>query len=136
MKTIQFLILVVLTLGFSSACSSQSSGNDTKAKVGQASEVEVLYFHFTRRCVTCNAVESVTKETINEIASSQVQFAGYNLDDEEGKAKGEELGVTGQMLIIVAGDTRINLTNEGFMYARSNPDKLKAIIKEKITPFL
>ena len=47
-----------------------------------------------------------------------------------------ELGVSGQTLLIVSGETRINITNEGFMNARSNPEKLKQIMKEKIDPLL
>ena len=47
-----------------------------------------------------------------------------------------ELGVSGQTLLIVSGDTRINITNEGFLNARSDPGKLKQIMKEKIDPLL
>ena len=42
------------------------------------------------------------------------------------------MDVSGQTLLIVSGDTKINITNEGFMNAHSNPEKLKQIIKEKI----
>ena len=55
---------------------------------------------------------------------------------EKGEQKGEQLGVSGQSLFIIEGDTKINITNEGFLNARSNPDKLKQIIKEKIDPLL
>lgn len=82
--------------------------------------------------MTCNAVESVAKEAVEELANSQVSFAEYNLDEENGKEKGKELGVSGQALMVVGGENKINLTNEGFMNARSNPEKLKAILKEKI----
>jgi len=50
--------------------------------------------------------------------------------------KAEELGVSGQTLLIVSGDIKINITNEAFMYARSKPEKLKQVIKEKIDPLL
>jgi len=52
------------------------------------------------------------------------------------KEKAEKIGVAGQTLVIVKGETKINLTNEGFMYARSNPGKLETLIKEKIDPLL
>jgi len=43
------------------------------------------------------------------------------------------LGVSGQCLLFVKGDEKIDLTSDGFMYARSNPEKLEEKIKETIT---
>jgi len=37
---------------------------------------------------------------------------------------------------LVKGDQKINLTNEGFLYAVTNPTKLKSIIKEKVDGLL
>ena len=36
---------------------------------------------------------------------------------------GEKLGVNSQTLLIVKGDQKINITNEGFLYAVSQPQK-------------
>ncbi|MDD2323911.1 MAG: hypothetical protein PHQ69_09890, partial [Bacteroidales bacterium] len=80
--------------------------------------------------------ENVTKEALAELYGSKARFAAYNLDEADGEIKGKELEISGQTLSLIAGETRINLTNEGFMHARTNPDKLKQIIKEKIDPFL
>lgn len=132
MKTIQLLFFTVLAFSINTACSSQTTKNEKPTRVSDSGTVEVVYFHYTRRCMTCNAVETVAKEAVTELANSQVNFSGYNLDEEEGKIKGEQLGVSEQTLMIVSGETKINLTNEGFMNARSNPEKLKAILKEKI----
>ena len=63
-------------------------------------------------------------------------FLAYNLEEKDGKEKAGELGVSGQTLLIVSGETRINVTNEGFLNARSNPEKFKQILKEKIDPLL
>ncbi|MGM0505502.1 MAG: nitrophenyl compound nitroreductase subunit ArsF family protein, partial [Bacteroidota bacterium] len=92
----------------------------------------VFYFHYTRRCATCNAVEDVAKEAIEEFYGDDVLFVSYNLDEADGKEKAEETGISGQTLIIVSGENKMNITNEGFMNARTNPEKLKQIIKEKI----
>ena len=118
------------------SCSAQTKKDDKSTNILKADKVEVNYFHYTRRCATCNAVESVSKEAVAELYGDKVIFTGYNLDEEVGKAKGKELDVSGQTLLIVAGDTKINITNEGFLNARNNPDKLKTIIKEKIDPLL
>jgi hypothetical protein len=44
----------------------------------------------------------------------------------------EKLGVSGQTLLLVKGDQKINLTNEGFLYAVAKPDKFKDVIREKV----
>ena len=134
MKTIKTLLFTVLVIGMNIFCSAQVK-KDTKS-TSVSKKVEVYYFHYTRRCATCNAVESVSKEAVAELYGGKVTFTGYNLDEDAGERKGKELDVSGQTLLIVAGETKINITNEGFMNARSNPEKLKAIIKEKIDPLL
>lgn len=135
MKTIRVLFFALVALSMNISCSAQTNKND-ETKVSKSDKVEVYYFHYTRRCITCQSVEEVSKNAVAELYGDKVSFAGYNLDEEAGKTKGDEIGVSGQTLLIVSGDTKINLTNEGFMNARSNPDKLKAIIKEKIDPLL
>ena len=48
----------------------------------------------------------------------------------------ETLHVSGQTLLIVKGETQVNLTNEGFMNARTNPTKFHEIIKAQIDKLL
>jgi hypothetical protein len=136
MKSIKLILLVVAAIVINISCSSQTSRDDKAISISKADKIDVYYFHYTRRCATCNAVESVSKQAVSELYGDKVTFADYNLDEEAGEIKGKELEVSGQTLLIVADDTKINITNEGFMHARSNPDKLKAIIKEKIDPLL
>ncbi|MBS2100187.1 nitrophenyl compound nitroreductase subunit ArsF family protein [Carboxylicivirga linearis] len=136
MKNITLLATALTFLLLSVSCSSGSSKGNTTESVAKAGQVEVYYFHFNRRCATCNAVEEVTKQAIADNYAEKVSFESCNLDEEAGKAVGKDLGVSGQTLLIVAGDAKINLTSEAFMNARSNPDKLKALIKEKIDPLL
>jgi len=134
MKTLPFL--AILSLFLNCSCSGQSNVDSEKVSISQESDIEVYYFHYTRRCVTCQAVETVSSEAVNELYGDRVPFAGYNLDETDGKEKAQELGVSGQTLLIVSGDKKINITNEGFMYARNNPEKLKQVISDHITPML
>lgn len=136
MNIISVLCIALFSLAMNISCSAQTNNKEENQKNSQTGKVEVFYFHYTRRCATCKAVESVSRETIAELYGVKVRFADFNLDEEVGETKGKELGVSGQTLLIVAGDTKINITSEGFMNARSNPEKLKAIIKEKIDPLL
>lgn len=100
-------------------------------------QVEAYYFHNTARCVTCKTVESETKANLENLYGSQVTFKALNLEkDDETKAIAKKLKVSGQTLLLVKGDKKINITNEGFMYARTNPAKFKAVIKEKVDGLL
>ena len=136
MKTSKMFFSFFVALSLNISCSAQTDKNNETAEVKQGDNVEVYYFHSSRRCETCKAVEDVSKTSIAELYGDAVSFTGYNLDEPETAKKAEELEVSGQTLLIVSGDTKINITNDGFMYARSNPEKLKQIIKGKIDPLI
>lgn len=136
MKTSNMFFLFFVALSMNISCSAQTDNNNEVAEVNKGDNVEVYYFHSSRRCETCKAVEDVSKTSIAELYGETVTFTGYNLDEPEAAKKAEELEVSGQTLLIVSGDTKINITNDGFMYARSNPEKLKQIIKGKIDPLI
>jgi len=135
MKTIKLISLLFVMASMSISCTGQTNKDETKS-VKKADDVQVYYFHNTRRCATCKAVEAESKKAVEELYGDKVAFAAYNLEEEKGEEKANELGVSGQTLLIVSGETKINITNEGFMNARNNPDKLKQIIKDKIDPLL
>ncbi len=136
MKTSNILFLFFIALSINISCSAQPDKNNVNTEVKTGDHVEVFYFHSSRRCETCKAVEEVSKTSIAELYGETVSFTGYNLDEPEAAKKAEELEVSGQTLLIVSGDTKINITNDGFLYARSNPEKLKQIIKGKIDPLI
>jgi len=100
-------------------------------------KVEVYYFHFTRRCTTCNNVEKVARESVETLYPEQVKigeitFQSINLDEKEGEAVGKKVKVNGQSLVIVSGDQKIDLTDKAFLYANGNPEKLKAEIRKVV----
>ncbi len=132
MKITNLLALIVL-LGIGLSCSANANKEKNESEeIQQAETVEVYYFHNTRRCATCKAVESVAKEAVEELDNENVTFTALNVEKSEGEEKAKELGISGQTLLIVGGDKKFNITREGFLHARSNPDKLKEIIHKKI----
>lgn len=141
MKIIKSFIFVLLTLPLFLSCSAQSADNKEQQTTDKTEEINVYYFHFTRRCATCNAVEEQTNEILNELYADQVEnknivFKSINLEDGDSKEIAEKLGVSGQALLFVKGDQKVDLTTDGFMNARSNPDKLKEKIKETVDSLL
>ena len=65
-----------------------------------------------------------------------MNFEVYNFEETDGEAKAREFGVTGQALIIVKGKKIVDITNQGFLYARTDPDKFKKVMEDKIKPLL
>ncbi|MEA4937141.1 hypothetical protein SDC9_147164 [bioreactor metagenome] len=105
------------------------------------SKVEVYYFHYTRRCVTCQAVETESQKAIaslysKEVKEGKVKFIGVNLDEKESEALAKKFKAEGQALLVTSGNKRMDLTDKGFMYARSKPEVLKAELKKAIDPLL
>lgn len=106
-----------------------------------ASKVEVYYFHYTRRCVTCQAVETESQKAIaglysKEVKEGKVKFIGVNLDEKESEVLAKKYKAEGQALLVTSGNKRVDLTDKGFMYARSKPEVLRAELKKAIDPLL
>lgn len=132
MKALSNYLLIGLLAGLSVSCNGQSSGNsgDGKAEL-QEGKVNVVYFHFTRRCATCEAIETESQNAVKEMGDDEVVFLSVNLDDEDNEKLAEELGVSGQTLLIVKGGEQENLTKEAFRYARSEATKFRSLIADK-----
>ncbi|HQK37436.1 MAG TPA: nitrophenyl compound nitroreductase subunit ArsF family protein [Bacteroidales bacterium] len=140
MKKIFFLFLMAGSL-FSAGCNAQPSAKANEKAGTSGDKIEAYYFHFTARCVTCRTVEAKAKENIETlypdlVKQGKISFQSINLDEEANLPLARKLGVGGQTLLIVKGSTKIDLTPYGFMYAMHQPDKLKAIMKEKIDNLL
>jgi hypothetical protein len=99
-------------------------------------KIEAFYFHNSARCVTCRTVEAEAKADLENLYGTQVTFKSLNLEEDSTKPIADKLKVSGQTLLVVQGAKQVNLTNEGFLYARTNPVKFKKIIKEKVDKLL
>ena len=131
-KNILFGFTLLLMSGL--FCNAQNSKTATQSSA--SAKVEAYYFHMSTRCVTCKAVEAEAKKNLESLYGVKVTFQAINLEDDANKAIVEKLKISGQTLLLVKGDTKINITNEGFMYAKSNPEKFRTIIKEKVDGLL
>jgi len=103
------------------------------------SKVEVYYFHYTRRCETCQAVESETLKSVKQLFPEQfkkglITFKSVNLDEKKNKTLANQCKAEGQALLVISNNKRTDLTEQGFMYAKDQPDKLKAGLKKVIDP--
>jgi hypothetical protein len=96
------------------------------------SAVKAYYFHTSRRCVTCKTVEKVSAESLKELYGEKIQLKSVNLDNKENEELAKSLEVSGQSLLFVNGNKKVDITTDGFMYAVREPEKLKAKIKETV----
>ena len=140
MRVVRLLFALTLIIPFLS-CNAQPVKNEVKIPENNSDKIEAYYFHFSARCVTCNTIEARAKENLealypNQMKQGLITFQSLNLEDESNKSLAQELGVSGQTLLIVKGNQKVNLTNDGFMYAVVKPERFKEIINEKVDGLL
>jgi hypothetical protein len=137
MKTLKLILFLVLLIPFISVAQTNQKATSTAT----SDKIEAYYFHFSARCVTCKTVEAQARQDIEmlypeRVKAGKMSFQSINLDDASSKAIAEKLRISGQTLLLVKGNQQINITNEGFLYAVSKPEKLKSIIKTKVDGLL
>jgi hypothetical protein len=144
MKKILPLLAVVAVVAAAVAIFAFRNGEPKElpaAPVLSGEKVEVIYFHLTRRCVTCQAVEKVASEAVHELYAAEldkgmITFRSLNIEEKSSEADAERVKATGQCLLVVSGDKRFDLTSEGFLNARNSPEKFKEVIKNTVDPLL
>lgn len=147
--TLSLLLFIGLTLSFGQCNKSKDilSGNKgccSKAKVVDSNsktkisdtEVMVYYFHASRRCATCESVEKVSKETLNEHYKGKVAFKTFNREKDINKDLVEKYGISGQTLLVVKGEQVKDLTTKAFLYAKNDPEKLQKELIDQIDVML
>jgi hypothetical protein len=136
MKNLSVLILIITVL----VSCKETSKKETVEVKDLANKIEVIDFHSTHRCMTCNAIENNTKYTLEtyfpeELAANKITFKVINVDEEANFKLAEKFEATGTSLylnIIVDGkETKIDLTDFAFMNGTNTKvfsDELKAKI--------
>ena len=136
MKNLMFLFVMLLLPGWM-VLQAQDATKTTSPKV------EVYYFHATMRCPTCLAVEEQTKKTLDEnfaadMKAGTIQLKVLNLEEKENKALTEkfEVGWSSLILYVPESNKSVNLTEDAFANARSNPDIFRTELEKKIRELL
>jgi len=140
-KIISVSALVLIMVSLFSISASCQKAKAIKTSVSNSANIEVYYFHFTRRCATCQAVETESKKAIAALYPAQlkrglISFKSVNLDEKGTEILAKKCNAEGQALLVIKGNKRNDLTDKGFMYALNNPEKLKVELKKAIDPLL
>lgn len=143
------IILLIITVLLSFACSNTSkkehSENRANQDISPKNQVEVLYFHGKQRCITCNAIEKLTKEVIdtdfsNQLRNGDLAFKVIDISTPEGRRIADQYEVSWSSLYINkwknGKEMKNNMTETGFSYAKNEPSIFKDKIKDKISELL
>lgn len=138
MKNFNIAVILVLSILLFS-CKEKAQKEEVKAEK-QANQIEVIDFHSTHRCMTCNAIEANTKYTLetyfsDELASEKITFQTINVDEEANVKTAEKFEATGTGLflnVIVNGEeTPIDLTIFAFS-SGNNQEEFSSELKSKL----
>ena len=137
------LLMVALCVGMVAmiGCTPKKAKSDGD---GKSDVVEVLYFHGSQRCVTCMAVEELTKAVLEGQFSEQMQedrlhFRTIDLIEQEEIANEYEVAWSSLLLVDYdsEGNRRIvDLTDTAFLNARTSPERLEDEITRQLTEML
>jgi len=105
--------------------------------------VYLYYFYFTPRCDECIILENALQKVLNshytlELKSKKLIYKGINLSapDAESSKIIQDLRVRRQLLLLVSGDTIINLTKDAFRYAENQHERFSEFITNAIDQVL
>lgn len=129
MKKIIFFCIFMMTL-----MSCKNAAIKKEEEKADPDKVQVLYFHTKKRCITCNAIEQLTKEVVDSLANDKIVMRIIDISENEKLA--DKYEVTWSSLIIDKDGTIKNLTDTGFSYARTNPDQFKVALTEALQNML
>lgn len=134
MKSKIIIVLAVFTTFF-------SCKNEVKEEVqpivenSKTTDIQLVQFHTEHRCITCNNIEKLSKETIK--GNNQISFVLYNVDDEKNAKVAEQFEATGTSLYLYNSKSKAtkDLTEMAFMYAKNEGDKFKTELQKEISAF-
>jgi hypothetical protein len=134
------LFVTILALIFGSISCNNNGNKKEVAQGTETSNVNVYYFHFTRRCATCLAVEENARKAVEalypiEVKTGEYSFTSLNLDEASTNEIADKLGVGGQSLMVVRGNKKIDITSAAWLAAHDS-DKMKVEIKSGIDKVL
>jgi maltose-binding protein MalE len=133
-KNIIFSFATLMMLLFT-ACNSEAQNTKQTSTATSDAKIEVIQFHSEHRCMTCNKIETLTKETLK--AYPNIPFSLVNVDDKKNEKKAEQFEATGTALFLYNPKTgkKKDLTDFAFMNA-GNKEKFLEGLKKEIDLFL
>lgn len=133
MKSKIIIVLAVFTTFFS--CKNEAKEETKISENTVQTDIQLIQFHTEHRCVTCNNIEKLSKETIK--GNEAISFVLYNVDDEKNAKVAEQFEASGTSLYLYNSKTKAtkDLTEMAFKYAKNEGDKFKTELQKEISAF-
>jgi hypothetical protein len=143
-----FILISVIAISCNNSSTKQLSENKSDSLNTDKNmnlKLEIIYFHATNRCPTCNAVENNAKQLLEEnfkqqMNNGEISFKSLNFDEKENKSITEKYQVSFSTLLLInhqnGKETLNDFTETAFMYAKNEPEKYKALLKDEINKIL
>jgi hypothetical protein len=137
MKVLKNILLVATTLFFGAGCNNAETSANTEsttqsvAIVGlESDDIQVIQFHSEHRCMTCNKIESLTRETVQGLQN--MPFNLINVDDAANESTADAFEAAGTALYLYNPKTgaKKDLTDFAFMHAGKEEDFKKGLAAE------
>lgn len=134
MKNFVYVIVFgVLLIG----CKGSSPVPSDELVLPEKGQVGIYYFRTPLRCETCDAIEQMINELLEEkhrqqLKSGQIVFRQFNLEDPGVADFALQFDVVFKSLILLKDSRQVNLTEEAFLYVLPKPEKFKRIFEESI----
>ena len=127
--------ILILLFGTFFSCKNEVKEEAKISENPVQTDIQLVQFHTEHRCVTCNNIEKLSKETIK--GNNQISFVLYNVDDEKNAKVAEQFEATGTSLYLYNSKTKAikDLTEMAFMYAKNEGDKFKTELQKEISAF-
>ena len=144
-------VFFALSLIFAISCNNNSNKQSSDNKTDSTNvsttnaKLEIIYFHSTNRCATCNAVENNAKSLLEEGFKTQLDngdiiFKSLNIDESENNALSKKYLISYSTLLLInhqnGKEEVTDFTETAFKYAKNEPDKYKELLKTEINKIL
>lgn len=141
MKKYLFIVAVLIITALTACGNGTSQSKTSQIKAIQNNHIEVLYFYGKQRCVTCKAIETLTKEVLKadfakELESGAIAFKSIDISQKENEAIVNKYEVAFSSLILDNNGKLVNLTEMGFGYAKGQPEEFKTQLRKEINRLL
>lgn len=128
-------LLTIVSCGCNPKSDKQVGASESKQAVTesvQSDVTEVIYFHGKKRCISCNAIENLSKEVVKELANEKIVMKIVDISKAENKEIAAKYEVSWSSIILDKGGKIDNLTKMGFKYAKTKPEEFKTKLKEAL----
>lgn len=129
-----FLSFATLAMLLFTVCSAEAQNSKQIGLTESKGQMEIIQFHSEHRCMTCNKIEELSRETLKSY--SNIPFTLVNVDDDKNEQQAEQFEATGTALFLYNPTTnqKKDLTEFAFMNA-GNKEKFIEGLKKEINRF-